>query len=759
MSALGRGILRSDAYSKATGVERYTEDVYPAGMLHGVIVRSPVASARIKKLNIGRALADDRVVKILTAADLPDRLWGSAKHDQPILAREVVRFVGEPVAIVAATSKRVALEAAGLVELELEDLPAVPTLTAALEDQAPEVHAGEPNLQEASVIRRGDVEAAFTDAEHVVATRFESHRVHQAYIEPRAALAEWADGRLIVTMTSQAPFVVRQGLASLLDMPMSQIDVNVPALGGGFGGKLHLGVAPQAAVMCLAVKRPVQIVCSRSEDMHAGNPRENSIIELESAVAQDGTIRARRARVYLDSGAYAMDTPSIASIAALEATGPYEIDALDLWAAPVYTNTCPTGSFRGPSGPQMVAATEAHMEEIAVRLGLSANELRRRNFLRPGARGPSGEPVLDPGITECLDAVEERLDQWRLAAPQAETGIRRGFGLACAWWLTSGAPSAATVALNEDGTVTIYTGATEIGTGAVVSGVAALAAAELGVPVENIRLISGSTRDGPHDSGSKGSRTLYGVGNAVLQATREAVRLLADDLADELEASPADVELRDGRIGIRGVPDTTVTLADAVKRVLNRSGPVIGSGRHRSRSARLEGSTLQGMRFDAFVEPTFHCHGTQIKVELETGRVEVERYVAAHDIGPVLNPVGARGQVEGGVVQGLGYALTEMVDLAPGGWMRNADLVDYRIPTIADVPREIETVFIETHPGPTGPHGAKGVGEAPVILPAAAVGSALRDAFGAQPDRLPFDATRIADFIGQLDADLTVDAA
>jgi CO/xanthine dehydrogenase Mo-binding subunit len=445
-----------------------------------------------------------------------------------------------------------------------------------------------------------------------------------------------------------------------------------------------------------------------------------------------------------------MDTPSIASIAAMGATGPYAIEAVDLQASPVYTNTCPTGSFRGPSGPQMVWATEAHMEEIAAQIALDPVELRRRNLLRAGDRGPTGELIRDPGIADCLDVVTERLERWRGHAPAVPPGRRRGYGLACAAWLTTGSPSGATLAMNEDGSATLATGGTEIGTGAVISGVAAIVAEELGLAVDQVRVASGSTDNRPHDGGSKGSRTMYGAGNAARQAAREVAQILAREVADHFEAAPQDVSLSDGRVGVRGSPEASLSMAEAVNLAFASSGPVVGKGRFKGAPVPVEGSSLEAMPFDAFNEPTFHCHGLELEVEVETGRIEVLRYVAAHDVGPVLNPVGARGQVEGGVVQGLGYALTESLDLSPAGAVRNADLVDYRIPTIADAPREIETVFVEDHPGPTGPFGAKGLGEPPVIVPAAAVGTALRDALGVQPDRLPFDAIRISDLLEQL---------
>ncbi|MFI0480733.1 xanthine dehydrogenase family protein molybdopterin-binding subunit [Actinomadura sp. 9N215] len=751
-SLLGSSLHRPDAAAKAGGRARYTEDFRPDGLLYCAVVRSPVASARLLRVDTGRAVKAAGVVRVLTAEDLPDRRWGTVVHDQPVLARDVVRFAGEPVALVAAETKAEAERAAALVELTLDPSPAAVTLADALREDGWQVHEGRPNRHEAARIRRGDVDACLRDAPFVVTTRTESHRVHQGYLEPRVTLAEPdGAGGIAVTTASQAPYVVRQGLAALLALPMSKITVRVPALGGGFGGKLHLGLAALAAVTCLATDRPVRVVSSRAEDMRAGNPRENSIVELTSAVDHSGRILARRAMVYLDSGAYAFDTPMIASIAALQGAGPYRVDAVDLAAVPVATNTCPTGSFRGPSGPQMVHAVETHMDEIATVVGLDPVAIRRRNLLRSGDRGPSGELVPDVAMGECLDIAAQRLETWRRDAPRVGPGRHRGYGLACAWWLTSGAPSSATVTMNEDGTVTVATGGTEIGTGAVVVGVAALVADVLGVPFETVTVRSGGTGDGLYDSGSKGSRTLYGVGNAAVMAADAVAERLRAEAAERLEVAPADLVLAGGRVGVRGVPQASLALADVVSGAINRTGPVAATGRFRAERPVLEGSSLENLRFDVFNEATFHCHAAEIELDTETGRIEVVRYLAVHEIGTVLNPDGARGQVEGGVVQGLGYALSEVLDVGADGAVRNADLVDYRMPTIADVPREIETVFVEGHPGPSGPRGAKGIGEPPVIIPAATVGAALGDILGATPHELPYDPIRVAAFLDGID--------
>ena len=741
---IGAQLIRRDAAERLTGHTTYTEDIRLPGMLYGVLVQSPVAAGQLRGINVDRAVALDGVVKVLTAEDVTDRRYGNYVKDQPIFARERVRFVGEPVAMVAATSLALARRAAAMVEVHIEATTPVVDLHEALTSTEVLVHDRDTNVIEDVHISRGDVDAVFATAHAVVHTEIESHRAHQAYLEPRAVTAAPAPGGFSLIMSTQQPFGVRAQLAELFELPTGAIEVKVPAIGGGFGGKLHLLFAPQAAAMTLATGRPVQLVCSRAEDMVTGTPRENSIVRMSSAVDESGRILARRCDVVLDAGAYAMDTPVLTSMAAFYATGPYRIDTLDIRGRAVYTNTCPTGSFRGPSGPQMVYAAEAQIEDIAQRLGLDPAEVRRRNFLGEGDRGPTGELITLRGTTdECMRVVENRLQQWRQADVAPGDHRRRGYGFACAWWSTLGTPSAATVELHEDGTATLSSGGTEIGTGAISTALPSMVAEELGLRPDRVVLKSGSTRESPYDSGSRGSRTMFATGNATVLAARAVAEQIRNEASRLLEVDPADLVLREGRVEVKGDPESGMTIAEVSASAHLHSGPVVATGRYRAELAPVEGSELRGARFLRLGEPTFHCHGVEIALDEETGRVDVLNFIAVHDVGRVVNPVGARGQVEGGVVQGIGYALTEHLRTNDLGVIVNANFHDYRLPTIADVPPNIETVFIETNRSHTGPFGAKGLGEPPVILPAAAIGSALRDLLGVQPYHLPLDADRV----------------
>ncbi len=753
MNILGKKLLRRDAKARVTGAVKYTGDFTLPGMLYAVLVRSPIASGLIRSVDVSAAEQSSDVVRVLTARDVPERGYGNYLHDQPIFAKRAVRYVGEPLAMVAATSLAAAKRAAKLVRLDIDPQPFVLDLVAAAKRGAPSVQGSGNNVLDTAVISRGDAEESFRGAHKVVTTRVETHRVHQAYLEPRGVIAEPKENGLSLIMSTQQPFGVRIVLAELFDIPIGEIEITVPAVGGGFGGKLHVGFAPHVAAMALATGRPTQLICDRAEDMQTGSPRENSIVELSSAVDVEGRILARTCDVLLDSGAYALDIQALNSMAAFYATGPYYIENLNLKARAIYTNTCPTGSFRGPTGPQMVYAGETHLDDIAEALGIDGVEIRRRNFIKKGQRGPGGELItMDVTVEQCMDKVLERLNDFRadaISSPPTD-GRPRGYGYACTWWSSLGTPSSAMVEVHEDGSATLSSGGTEIGTSVISTTLPAIVAEVLGVEAEKVTLNNGSTRDAPFESGSRGSRTLFSTGNATLLAVSDVANQIKQEASELLGVKPENLILRNGRVECDGVSNASLALSEVVASAKMRTGPVVAASRYRAKQSEIEGSKLENARVARLGEATFHAHGVEIALDTETGRIEVMRYVAVHDAGRILNPVAARGQVEGGVVQGIGYALTEKLEIDRFGKVRNDNFHDYRMPTIMDEPKSIETIFIESNESVTGPFGAKGIGEPPVIIPAAAIGSALRDMLGRQPMCLPFDAASMASFVDDL---------
>lgn len=736
---------RSDAEGKASGRARYTQDFYRPGMLHGIVVRSTVASAAIEGVDLTRAREVDGAV-VLGSDDVPGTPFGDVEPDEPLLATGRVRYVGEPVALVGARTREEAETAAALVTVDYAPRPAATTLDEALAAGAPSVHDGEANVGDGSSVARGDTASIFSEADHVVTTTVRTHRVHQGYIEPRVSLAELdPDGRLVVTTCSQAPFQVREALARVFGLPLNEVIVRVPAFGGGFGGKLHAGMALYAGALCLESGSPVQVVSSRAEEMQAGNPRENSRVMLESALSSDGRILARRVQGYFDSGAYTYDTPYITSMGAMQAAGAYAIEAVEGSVRPVRTNTQPTGSFRAPSGPQMCFANEAHMDEIADRLGIDRIDLRRRNLMGPGDRGPTGQQIARSSLATCLDEGEALIDVWKAektSSAESES-LAWGYGLACHWWFTAPGASSASVRVEEDGTATVSCGATEIGTGAVVSALGKLVAAELGLAADRVRLITGNTESTPPDYGSEGSRTMYGAGNAVVRAACVCKDILLDCATREFEADAEDLVFRDGLVGVVGSPDSFRPLGELVALASAAGGQVVGSGRFQAPEVPYEAGCATGMLIPTFNEPTFHCHAAQVAIDRALGTVRVVRYAAVHDTGTIVNWAGVKGQIEGGVVQGLGYALHEEMLLDGDGRVRNADLVDYRLPTIADIPDRLDTIPVQDFPSESGPRGAKGIGEAPVILPAATIASAVRDATNSPVFELPITPERV----------------
>lgn len=746
MNILGTKLRRRDARERVTGKIKYTEDILLPGMLHAVLIRSTVAAGRIRRIDVEAASQAPGVEAVLTAKDVPDRGYGNYLNDQPIFARDVVRYVGEPVAMIAGTTLASVRRAARLVTVEIEPATAAVDLTQAAAPGAPIVHGDQTNILDTARILRGDADAAFRAAFKVVTTRIETQRVHQGYLETRGVTAAPAGDGLYLVMSTQQPFGVRMVLSELFDIPISKIEISVPAVGGGFGGKLHVGFAPHVVAMALATGRPIQLICERGEDMQTGSPRENSIVEVSTAVDSDGVFIARKCDILLDSGAYALDIQALNSIAAFYATGPYYIENLDLLSRAVYTHTCPTGSFRGPTGPQLVYAIEAHINDIAEALGLDPNDVRRRNFIKKGQRGPGGEEITaEVTVEACMEIVARRLEDFRADVPRNDTRPR-GYGLACAWWNSIGTPSSAQVELHEDGSATISSGGTEIGTSVISTTLPAIVAEMLGIDPDHVTLNNGSTRNAPFESGSRGSRTLFSTGNATINAVNQVVEQIKEEAAELLGVPPEKLILRDGRVETEAPGNASLPLKDVIVSAKMRSGPVVAAGRYRAKQVEVSGSRLDGARMARLGEPTFHCQGVEIALDPDTGRIEVLRVVAAHDIGQVLNPVSARGQVEGGVVQGIGYAIYENLETDKLGAVRNGNLHDYRMPTIKDVPLSIETIFIDSYAS-TGPFGAKGIGEPPVIIPAAAIGSALREMLGRQPMNLPFDAAAMVSFL------------
>ena len=740
----GQSLPRIDAPGKVTGSAVYAADFALPGMLYGKVFRSAEPHARLVRLDTTRAASIPGVRAVVTAADAADVRYGAAVKDEPVFASDVVRYVGQPVAAVAAVTLEAAEAALAAIEAQYEPLPPVLDLAAALAPGAPLVHEGWRDYTAIPILQRdgnvcnrarivvGDVERGWVEADHVLEHRFTTAMVHQGYTEPRAAVAAWdSSGQVTVWSNTQLPFDVQATLADILATVPSKVRIIVPGVGGGFGGKLRIGVEHFAALLARKSGRPVKVMTTSEEELVAAYPRQGTVIELKTGVTRDGRLTARQGRIYFDTGAFAGSGPGVASVATMVLAGPYRTPNLHLEGYAVYTNKTNCGSYRAPSGPQSNFAVESQMDIIADALGIDPLELRLRNIVHEGDEGPTGQVLSAVGLEECLRRAADAIG-W----PDRRPAPGRGKGLAIGWWTTTGGSSGVYVKINPDGSVTLNTGAVEIGT-AALTGAAQVLAEALGVDLADITVISGDTFSTPFDFGAQGSRTAFAVGNACRAAAAELQRKLFELAAAHLKTDADTLELRDKHVV---GPGGRVTLAELARQSQVAGGGMIAHGTFIAPGTAYDTKRVEGHAYPAFHSPSFHAHAVDLSVDAETGEVTIHRYVVAQDVGFALNPTYIEGQIEGGVAQGLGQTLSEEI-VYRDGRVLNANLTDYKMPTTLDVPR-IESILVE-HPGRVGPFGAKGVGEPPNIEPPAAVANAIAAAVGTRITALPITAERI----------------
>jgi CO/xanthine dehydrogenase Mo-binding subunit len=739
---LGVSTCRLDGLEKATGKALFGADVSRPHQLWGAVVRSSHAHARILGIDSGDALALPGVEAVVTGTEVPDGHYGVDLYDQQVLARGKVRWIGEPVALVAAETPELAASAVSLVRVTYEDLPPVYGLDDALAPAAALVHeqlldyeAGWPAIRHGNVcsesrIRYGDVDAALTRAERVFTHTFETQIIHQGYIEPHASLAEAdASGKVTIWTTNQKPFAVRHYMSHALKRPMTKIRVIGLHIGGGFGGKLEMGLEPFCALLALKTRRPVKMVMSRAEEFVGANPRHASRFTLTTGVAADMSIVCRRAEVLLDTGAYSGNGPTAVGLALFLLSGPYRAEHQDLHGSCVYTNKASSGSCRGPGGPQAVFASESHLDLIAKEMGWDPLDFRLHNLVREGDIAGSGQRLEAVSVRECLQKAAAAVG-WGEAKDDDE-----GYGLACSWWTSGGWATSAQLVINGDGTVTLITGAVDIGGGAKFSAIPQMVAEEMGIQVDQVILSECDTDSSPYDHGDGGSRMTYSVGRVCQMAAEDAKRQIFARAATMLDVSADQLYLEQGALWVRGGTEPALTLAELAEMGRReKGGPIIGQASYLAEFPPFDPSLSEGLTYPAFLAPSFSAHAARVAVDRETGKVTVRKLAAAHDVGRAINPRAVEGQIEGGVAMALGYGLMEEV-LMSEGRVLNPGLLDYKLPTAVDMP-PVEPIIVE-HPSTTGPFGVKGIGEPPASLPAAAVANAVADAVGVRAHRLP----------------------
>ncbi|MBC8328136.1 MAG: molybdopterin-dependent oxidoreductase [Planctomycetes bacterium] len=751
-SLIGQRLPRPDARAKVTGAAIYTDDIQLPGMLYGAMLRSPVAHALIKRIDASKARALPGVKCVITGQDVPAIRYGNWRlvpelQDETVLATDKVRFIGDEVAAVAAVDKDTAEAALALIEVEYQELPAVFGVDEALADGAPAVHDEHPdNLSLRRDIDYGDLEQAFAAADYVREDTFTTHAVSHAYMEPCSALARAdSDGRITLWTSTQTPYYVQCLLARTMELRENDVRVIKPAVGGGFGGKMELRPWDFcAAWMARETGRPVKFTLSREEELATGRRRHPVKITSKIAFRQDGTILGKEVTAKLDGGGYNGMGPTATFLIGNFGAMLYKVPAYRYRGIYVYTNNPPAGAMRGFGAPQALFAGEMQMNKAAEELGIDPIELRLKNAMEPGDAIPGVATIGSCGFRECLEKVRE-LSGWdaRMAAKLPGEGL----GIACYsfisggvfnWFNTRYPFSSAEVKVFDDGTAQLTTLAADIGQGSDLI-LCQILAEELGLKIEDIRLVTGDTAACPQsDLGTWGSRVTLMAGNAVRDAARQVKERLAEMVSLKFDLNVIhEIACGGGHVYSKSKPSRRIPLGEAVAMAqrANRGRPLKASGYYTPRDV--------GLVSPAF---SFGAQVADVRVDLETGLPEVQRMFTVHDCGTELNPMAVEGQLEGSIQMSLGYALSEEL-LMDRGRTLNATLLDYKLPVAEDMPPSVSET-VETYE-PEGPFGAKEAGEGLACPTAPAIAHAVHQATGYFCRELPITPVKILRHLGR----------
>jgi CO/xanthine dehydrogenase Mo-binding subunit/aerobic-type carbon monoxide dehydrogenase small subunit (CoxS/CutS family) len=766
LTAVGRPLSQPDARAKATGQARYTADLFFPDMLYAKVLRSAYPHARLRRVDVSRARQLPGVAAVLTAEDVPgEKNHGVIHHDWPVLAYDIVRYVGDAIAIVAAESEAIAEEALKLIEVEYEPLPVISSTEEALAPGAPLIHENrEGNILRYTKVRRGDVETGFAKADVIIENTYHTPPGEHAFLEPEAAVAVpdlsptplhppspprngegkggrggWGEVGVTVYVGSQIPFADRRQIAASLALPEDKVRVVHMLTGGAFGGKEDVCAQIHAALLAQATGRPVKLVLTRAESMRVHPKRHATTITLKTGAKRDGRLTAVQVKIVGDTGAYASLGEQVMTRVATHAIGPYDVPHVKVDCYAVHTNNPPAGAFRGFGATQAHFAAESQMDILAEMLGLSPFEVRRRNALRVGGTTATGQVLREScGLLETIDRVESamRVAQESKKGVVLPPHVRRGWGVACAYknvGLGEGlADSAgASVEVTCEGRVIARAGAAEVGQG-LAGVVAQIAAEELGVDLSAVEVILGDTHQTLDGGATTASRQTFVTGNAVRHAAQQVRSSLAGAVAEELGIAPDALTFAAGHVS---APDgrslslaQTAALAEAEGRSL-RVDYVYTPPR----------TMPLGETGDMHFAYGYATQAAQVEVNTESGEVRVLQVIAAHDVGRAINPLAMEGQVEGGIVMGLGYALLEKFEVE-AGIVRSDSLARYKIPNIHHTPK-IVTMLVE-HPAAEGPFGAKGAGEITSIPTAPAIANAVYHAIGLRSFSLPVKVPR-----------------
>ena len=730
---IGTRPIRHDGVDKVTGRAKYGADIQLTGMLHGAVLRSPHAHAKILSIDTSKAEALPGVHAVVTHSSLPDvgsqiadlgeGMFDLRDLSRNVLADDKVLYRGHAVAAVAADNVHIADEATRLIEVKYEVLEPVMDVVEAMQDGAPILHddlrtegfasgdepADKPtNIAKVFLHEKGDLEQGFAEADLVIEREVHTATVHQGYIEPHNATVNWsADGQITCWISTQGSFVVREQLAGLLQVPVSKVKVVPMEIGGGFGGKIPVYMAPAAAVMSKMTGRPVKMIMDRAAVLEATGPTPGSCVRVKMGVKNDGTITAADAWIAFEAGAFP-GSPIPAGCMCVFAC--YDVPNGRVQGFDVVLNRPATKAYRAPGATQVAMATETVIDEICEQLKLDPLEFRLKNGAREGTRRVDGPMYARIGMLETVEAIRDS-EHW--ATPLE--GPHQGRGVASGYWFNAGLKSSVTASVNSDGRVSMLEGSTDIG-GSRAS-ISMMLAETLGIAAEDITPAVVDTDSIGYTDVTGGSRVTYATGWAAYEAGLDIQRQMCDRAASLWDCEPTQVTYEAGTI--KGPDNQSFSFVELAKKIHSSGDPVIGRG------------------VSDHNEPggAFATHCVDVEVDPDTGKVTILRYTAAQDVGTAIHPAYVEGQIQGGTVQGIGWALNEEYFYDKDGVMRNASLLDYRMPTFYDLPM-IDPIIVEV-PNPGHPYGVRGVGEVPIVPPPAALANAIYAATGVRMTRLP----------------------
>jgi xanthine dehydrogenase molybdenum-binding subunit len=747
---IGTRPIRHDGVDKVTGRAIYGADIQMTGLLHGRVLRSPHAHARIKSIDVSEALKMPGVEAVVTWEDLSDpgdRIAelgeGAVKlHDlsSNCLARGKVYYQGHAVAAVAASSAHLAEEAVRKIKVAYEPLPAVTDVRQAMADGAPILHAGmvteslaqngekkPTNIAKHLQFKLGDADKAFKDAAIVVEREFHTATVHQGYIEPHNATALWsADGSVTIWCSTQGSFTVRAQVAELLQMPLSKIKVVPTEIGGGFGGKIRVYLEPVAAALSKKTGKPVKVLMSREDVIKATGPTPASYIKIKMGADKSGRLVAAQGTLAYEAGGYAGSPigPGCMCVFAC-----YDIPNVHIDGYDVVVNKPMTAAYRAPGATNACFAAETVVDEICQKLKMDPIEFRLKNAAKEGTRRADGPIYPRVGLVETLEAAKKHPHYSAPLAKGTNPAFKRGRGLAVGFWFNIGLKSTVTATLNQDGLVNLLEGSTDIG--GTRTSIAMQFAEAMGLTADDVKPAIGDTDTIGYTDVTGGSRVTYATGIAAYEAAQDMKRQIVDRAAGIWKLNPEEVAFENGAVFAKADASKRLTFKEFAAKTAHHGGAVVAR---------------------AAVDPpwpggAFAAHIVDIEVDPDTGKVGILRYTAVQDCGKAIHPSYVEGQIQGGAVQGIGWALNEEYFYNAKGELMNASFLDYRMPTALDLPM-IDTVIVEV-PDPNHPYGVRGVGEVPIVPPPAALAIALYNAVGVRMETLPMSPGRVVKAIGK----------